>query len=583
MTTSIHNNRRHLTWWEIQQLERQGCNAEDWNRVTVADSDSLKLMKRISFEGDVSVGKLSADSGRKEGIYSATIIDCRLGDHVLIKNVPGYIKGIEVGDEVVIDNVYKIELQPEVTCGVGTEVCVLDETGSRAVRIYPGMSAQSALLIARNPRWSEGHFLQLLEEDMEKKYHTAMVGERSKIENVGTILNVNIGKEVTIEGASRLVNGSIVNNAGKDKCMAYIGVDVDMENFIVEDGVVSGGSYVRNCYIGQGAVLDKRFTAHDSLFFANCSLENGEACAVFAGPYTVSMHKSTLLIGCQTSFMNAGSNTNQSNHMYKLGPIHWGIMERGVKTASGSYIMWGAHLGAFSLLMGVHKNHPDTSDFPFSYIFGDETGSTTVVPAMMLRNCGLVRDETKWPTRDRRLKRKLHFNDRINFPILNPYTVDQMVKAVELIELLLNKAPDEDRYIRHKGMKFRSSSLERAHKLYKMAIYKYLYERIGDKDFPEANGDADQWVDLAGQVVSRSVVNAVCNAESISEMEKILDSAANRYSTDELQWIGNRFGEEWRKGMSDAKEQAAAFEKMVEEDRTSYREMLSSEMQMLSL
>jgi hypothetical protein len=116
-----------------------------------------------------------------------------------------------------------------------------------------------------------------------------------------------------------------------------------------------------------------------------------------------------------------------------------------------------------------------------------------------------------------------------------------------------------------------------------MAIYKYLYEHIGDKNFPEANGDADQWVDLAGQVVSRSVVNAVCNAESISEMEKILDSAANRYSTDELQWIGNRFGEEWRKGMSDAKEQAAAFEKMVEEDRTSYREMLSSEMQMLSL
>lgn len=71
-------------------------------------------------------------------------------------------------------------------------------------------------------------------------------------------------------------------------------------------------------------MIEKGFTAHDSLVFSNCSLENGEACALFAGPYTVSMHKSSLLIGCQTSFMNAGSGTNQSNHMYKLGPVHWG-------------------------------------------------------------------------------------------------------------------------------------------------------------------------------------------------------------------------------------------------------------------
>lgn len=81
---------------------------------------------------------------------------------------------------------------------------------------------------------------------------------------------------------------------------------------------------IRNCYVGQGSVIDKGFTAHDSLFFANCSMENGEACAVLAGPYTVSMHKSSLLIGCQTSFMNAGSGTNMSNHMYKFGPVHWG-------------------------------------------------------------------------------------------------------------------------------------------------------------------------------------------------------------------------------------------------------------------
>ena len=70
--------------------------------------------------------------------------------------------------------------------------------------------------------------------------------------------------------------------------------------------------------------------------------------------------------------------------MYKLGPIHQGAMERGAKTTSDSYILWPARvgafsfgylwgflsadflifiplIGAFSLVMGRHVNHADTS------------------------------------------------------------------------------------------------------------------------------------------------------------------------------------------------------------------------------
>ena len=69
----------------------------------------------------------------------------------------------------------------------------------------------------------------------------------------------------------------------------------------------------------------------------------------FAGPYKVTHHKSTLLIAGMFSFMNAGSGSNQSNHMYKLGPIHQGTLERGAKTTSDSYIYglqgWGILFG----------------------------------------------------------------------------------------------------------------------------------------------------------------------------------------------------------------------------------------------
>ena len=51
--------------------------------------------------------------------------------------------------------------------------------------------------------------------------------------------------------------------------------------------------------------------------------------------------------------------------MYKLGPIHQGTMERGAKTTSDSYILWPARVGTFSLVMGRHVNHADTSNLPF--------------------------------------------------------------------------------------------------------------------------------------------------------------------------------------------------------------------------
>ncbi|MDE6771729.1 MAG: DUF4954 family protein, partial [Muribaculaceae bacterium] len=365
-----------------------------------------------------------------------------------------------VGKGALIENVARIEFEPEAPCGVGISISALDETGSRPVVAYPGLSSQTATLMARVPSWLEHQLSTSMQDFLDSKSVAHEIGDNAVIRDCGRLLNVSVGHGVTIEGARSLVNGAVVNNSQGGKPLAYIGAGVDAENFIIEDARVGSGAILRNCYVGQGAEIEKGFTAHDSLFFANCSFENGEACAVLAGPYSVSMHKASLMIGCQTSFMNAGSATNQSNHMYKLGPVHWGVLERGVKTASGAYLMLGAKIGAFSMVMGLHKTHPDSSSFPFSYLFGDERGATVVVPAAMLRSCGLLRDEKKWPTRDRRMKRRIPLNDRIVFNVLNPFTVESMLKAIETISELLSGNTYDDLYFRHKGMKFTRAALE---------------------------------------------------------------------------------------------------------------------------
>ncbi|MDE5806709.1 MAG: DUF4954 family protein [Muribaculaceae bacterium] len=566
---------------EIARLTENGCRCADWTQVRFNPHSDFSRFRNITFEGKVSIGLVS------EGdiFENALIRNCRIADNVTIRNIGGILDNCTILANARIENVGSIIFELESRCGVGTEVAVLDETGSRPVTIFPGLTAQIALLMAREPKWAENYLRPILTEYIDNQQNFVGIGEGAVIENCGLLLNVSVGREVIVSGAATLKNGTIINNAAPGRALAFVGSGVDAENFIVEDGRLDSGALVRNCYIGQGATLEKRFTAHDSLFFANCSLENGEACAVFAGPYTVSMHKSTLLIGIQTSFMNAGSGTNQSNHMYKLGPVHWGVFERGVKTSSFSYIMLGAKIGAFSLLMGSHKTHPDSSQFPFSYLFGDDRGATVVVPGVMLRSCGLMRDEQKWPARDRRLKRKLPMHDRVVFDVLNPITVDAMLTALDVIDDLLSRPADDDRYLRYRGMKFTRAALERARHLYELAIYKYLSLRIDDNGFPEKKGtdDVSSWVDMAGLLLPRKMLEEAMQKETIEEIRDVFDTAFRRYPELEREWIATRFSDRWHKPKEVIESYAEDFNHMIEEDRRRYLEDLSAQNEMLKL
>ena len=103
--------------------------------------------------------------------------------------------------------------------------------------------------------------------------------------NCGTIRNVKIGPYAVLEGVSKLENGSI-NSTSADP--VKLGQGAILENFIVCSGTkITDSTLVSNCFIGQGCILDKHYSAVESVFFANCQGLHGEACSIFAGPYTV--------------------------------------------------------------------------------------------------------------------------------------------------------------------------------------------------------------------------------------------------------------------------------------------------------
>lgn len=519
---------RKLTRKEIEILESQMCSAADWGQVEVAEDFVPEYVRHVRLSGNIRLGlfrkefELAGGIRKHSGIYYATLHNVTVGDDCCIEHVKNYIANYEIGHDTFIENVDIILTEGVSSFGNGVEVAVLNETGGREVMIYDRLTAQTAYVMAlyrhrpemiANLRAMIGRYVESVSSSM------GSIGSNVVIVDSGYIKNVKVGDFCKIEGASRLKNGSINSN---EAAPVLVGVGVIGDDFIISSGSsVKDGVTFSRCFVGQACKLGHNYSASDSLFFANCQGENGEACSIFAGPYTVTHHKSTLLIAGMFSFMNAGSGSNQSNHMYKLGPIHQGIMERGAKTSSDSYILWPAKVGAFSLVMGRHVSHQDTSNMPFSYLI-EQQNTSFIMPGANLKSVGTIRDAKKWPGRDgRKDPDKL---DQINFNLLSPYTIHKMMNGVAILKDLQRvSGVNSDAYTYQSG-KIKNSSLKKGLMYYGMAIDKFLgnslLTRIMNSEFsnidqlresfrPKSEYGEGDWVDLSGMIAPKNAVLAV--------------------------------------------------------------------------
>lgn len=568
---------RKLNPSEIEQLKFQACTADEWDKILVHEEFAAEAIRSVHFSGDIRLGKFEAchnlpgNVKKKSGIRRAHLHNCQVGNNVLIENIGEYIANYIIEDDCCIEQLTFMICDAENTFGNGVEIAVLDETGGRTSRMYNGISSHTAYLMAMYPgRTSLQDQLRKLVDKKTEEERSGMgrVGHSSYLINAGMILNVNMGPYTKVRGSSFLYNGSINST---QEAPIQVGAEVNAQSFILSPGSeIKDGVHLVRCFVGEATILGHGFTGHDSFFFANCRMENGEACASFAGPFSTSMHKSTLMIGGLFSFCNFGSGSNQSNHLYKLGPMHSGVLERGTKTGSDSYILWPAKIGSFSLVKGRHVNNPDTTAFPFSYLV-ENRGMSYLVPAASLPGIGLMRDVNKWPERDARKSSKKQ--DKIIFHFLNPNTVEEIRKAIKIgndlrlhaslgynpedaamqgvVNELRHAAPDDPILeYRYRGMRIRRASLEKGSALYKTAIQIYLgdavfrqieqFEQLVDadkgkiiwRDFiktsvfeKEIPYNQEKWLDIVGLVIPEAAIEYLIGCIERAEID----------STDELE------------------------------------------------
>jgi len=518
---------RRLASAERRALEAQGCTAESWERVLVADPFRAERVRQVAFSGEVRVGRLEGDAAlpggglQARGLYNSRIHDCSLGDGALVADVRR-LAGYDLEEDVQVLDVGLLAMEGESSFGNGTRIRILNEAGGRTLLLHDRLSAQEAYLaVMHRHRPALTRALERLAEAQAAARRSARgrVKRGSRIARCGTLRNLSVGPYATLEGAALLEEGTV---RGCPADPSYVGPGVQARRFIILSGSrVEGGALLESCFVGQGVLIHRQFSAEHSAFFANSECYHGEAVAVFAGPYTVTHHRSTLLIGACVSFFNAGSGTNQSNHLYKLGPLHQGILERGAKTGSGAYLLWPARVGPFSTVVGRHNASFDSADLPFSHI-GEDGPRTVITPGVNLVNVGSRRDAEKWPARDRRLDPDRL--DLITHGRLNPFSVGRIRRGLDLLRALAASATRERELVPHAGAYIRKLMLKSSARYYEMALDEYLGGRLAARLAPlapkgsrgelreavgAAPGERGEWWDLAGLIAPAAEVEAL--------------------------------------------------------------------------
>ena len=554
---------------QISQLVLQGCTADDWSLISISPSFNISRLRYCGFHGEVYIGDLSgqvkdAYSTEKPcGLYNATIINCRIGNGVRIANIGVHIANYDIEDNVCIEDVGTMQTNPDATFGNGVDVEALNEAGGREVTIFDELNAQFAYLMCLHryrPKMIE-KLRAIADRYVQKvKADRGVINKGAKICSVTEMVDVRVGPSAIINGAASLVNGTALSDPDSP---TRIGAGVIAHDFIIcESSSVTGQAVLEKTFVGQGCLIGEQFSAKNTLLFANCEGFHGEACSIFAGPYTVSHHKSTLLIAGLMSFYNAGSGTNQSNHMYKLGPVHEGKLLRGTKTGSFSYMMWPCRTGPFSVVLGKHASTFDVEDFPFSHLEARADGKVNFVPGLHLTTVGIVRDFAKWPKRDRRKSRNKR--DIIDFDVFSPYTVGKMLKANSELKHLQQTTDKNIEEVSIGGAIVKRPIVRSSQKYYRTGIELYLLERVVERlekqieitdDIEKifvCEPDAlysERWVDVCGQLMGQNRLEQLWNEieegiiSTIEQFYERIQQIQADYRKDEWIWVKGKYKE----------------------------------------
>ena len=260
---------RKLNEHEIAALKSQGCTAEDWQNITVADDFCTDFIQNTDFYGEVILGsftktiEIAGGFTKHSGIRRSMLRNCVIGNDCLIEDVGC------------------INTTPDASFGEGKVISVLNEVGDGNVMIFDGLNSQLASLMVKYEQDKEFTDIvrRLVTKNIaEHSLAVTTIGNDVRITSTHDITNCHISDGCIIDGAFRLRDCTLKSIQG---ATVTIGVGVICQNSVIYNGsVITNAAKLENCFVGEACKITDGFTAENSLFFANCFMSNGEACVL---------------------------------------------------------------------------------------------------------------------------------------------------------------------------------------------------------------------------------------------------------------------------------------------------------------
>ena len=246
---------RPLTDSEIRQLEQQGCHAESWTRVRVAEGFRPEAVERVRFCGTVELGRFERPVEIEPGLFlpsglsDAVLADCCVGDDCLVRHVGGYLRGYHLEEGATVMNCGTLTLDDEAEFGMDGALAGPDEGQPRCVAVCDRLAApMAALMTSDSAAAAPMRRLAARRAVAWASTPRGVVGRGAVVVNTARVANTYIGDAGEVNGAALLSECALLSTTDAP---VWVGTGVVAEETVVSAGsAIDGATRLYHCYIG---------------------------------------------------------------------------------------------------------------------------------------------------------------------------------------------------------------------------------------------------------------------------------------------------------------------------------------------
>ena len=270
---------RPLTDAEIRQLEHQGCRADEWAAVRVADAFRPETVAMVRFCGDVRLGEfgrpveLAPGVRVPSGVTRAVLSDCTVGDGCLVRDVGCYLHGYRLDDGAMVMNCGTLSADADAEFGMDGAMAEASDEVPRRVAACDGLQApMAALMLTGSPAAVAMRRLAARRAVAWASEERNVIGRGAVVANTVRLVNTYVGDSCEVNGASALTECALLST---DEAPVWVGAGVIAEDTVVGAGsTLDGATRLYNCYVGD-YIRMRGVQASRRCFFAETPPDHG--------------------------------------------------------------------------------------------------------------------------------------------------------------------------------------------------------------------------------------------------------------------------------------------------------------------